>query len=68
MSDRMIYLMVQLVTKLAYVHVVEEATKSLDLFQPYHLLKSNLRFLLRCLGNTNFFTNHHKDESSLSDA
>jgi hypothetical protein len=26
---------------LAYVHVVEEATKALGLFQPYPLLKSN---------------------------
>ena len=33
--------MVQPPPRLAYVHVVEEATKALGLFQPYHILKSN---------------------------
>ena len=29
--------------RLAYVHIVEEATKALGLFQPYPLLKSNTK-------------------------
>ena len=39
----MIYPMVQLTTKACHVHIVEEATKALGLFQPYPLLKSNTK-------------------------
>lgn len=37
----MIYLNVQLATKTYHIHVIEEVTKDLNLFQPYPLFKSS---------------------------
>jgi len=48
--------------KVANNHVVEKITKALGLFQPYSLLKSNIKVELEghLLGNTNFLEHSTK--------